>query len=57
MARNLVIAEENYETYYRRDAATYKARRPIGEPPHLDKLVWAWSPYRNLGTSGALSSK
>ena len=57
MARSLVIAKENYETYYRRAAATYKARSPIGEPPHLDKLVWAWSPYRKLGTSGALSSK
>ena len=41
MARNLVIAQENYETYYRRAAATYTARSPIGEPPHLDKLVWA----------------
>ena len=46
MARSLVIAEKNYETYYRRAAATYKARSLIGEPPHLDKLVWAWSPYR-----------
>ena len=57
MARSLVIAEENYETYYRRAAATYKARSPIGEPLHLDKLVWAWSPYQKLGTLGALSSK
>ena len=57
MARSLVIAKENYETYYRRAAATYKARSPIGEPPHLDKLVWVWSPYRKLGMSGALSSK
>ena len=57
IARSLVIAEENYETYYRRAAATYKARSPIGEPPLLDKLVWVWSPYRKLGTSGALSSK
>ena len=52
-----MIAQDNYETYYRRAAATYKARSPIGEPLHLDKLVWAWSPYRKLGMSGALSSK
>ena len=52
MVRSLVIAEKNYETYYRRAAATYKARSPIGEPPHLDKLVWAWSPYQKLGTLG-----
>ena len=55
MARNLVIAQENYDTYYKRAAATYMARSPIEEPPHVDKLVWAWSPYRKLGTSGALS--
>ena len=34
MARSLVIAKENYETYYRRAAATYKAKSP-----HLDKLL------------------
>ena len=57
MARSLIYAKENYDTYYRRAVATYMARSPIGEPPHLDKLVWAWSPYRNLGTLEALSAK
>ena len=57
MARHLTFAEENYNVYYKRTAATYKAKSPIGDPPHLHKLVWAWSPYRKLGTSGALSAK
>ena len=59
MAMNRVLAKvrENYDIYYRRTASSYKARSPIGEPPHLNKQVWAWSPYRKKGTSGALSSK
>ena len=57
MARNLMQVRENYNTYYRQTAATYRAKSPIGDPPHLHKLVWAWSPYRKLGTSGALSDK
>ena len=57
MARNLMQVRENYNAYYRQTAATYRAKSPIGDPPHLHKLVWAWSPYRKLGTSGALSAK
>ena len=57
MARNLVIAQENYDTCYRRAVSTYTARSPMGEPPHLDKLVWAWSPYRKLGSSDTWSGE
>ena len=57
MARKFTITQENYNAYYKQRAATYKARSPIGDPPHIHKLVWAWSPYRKLGTSRALSAK
>ena len=57
MARNLMQVRENYNAYYRLTAATYRAKSPIGDPPHLHKLVWAWSPYYKLGISGALSAK
>ena len=57
MARHLTFTEENYNVYYKRTEATYKAKSPIGDPQHLHKLVWAWSLYRKLGTSGALLAK
>ena len=57
MIRHLMQVRENYNTYYRRTAATYRAKSPIGDLLHLHKLVWAWSPYSKLGTSGALSAK
>ena len=57
MARQWMFAQENYNVYYKWTADTYEAKGPIGDPPHLNKLVWAWSPYRKLGTSGALSAK
>ena len=57
MTRYLMFAEENFNVYYKRKAATYKAKSLIGDPPHLHKLVWAWSQYRKLGTSRALSAK
>ena len=57
MARSLVYTKENYNTHYKSTAAAYTARSPIGEPPHLNKLEWAWSLYRKMGTSGALSAK
>ena len=53
MNRDLLRVRDNYNVYYRRTASTYKAKSPIGDPPHLNKQVWAWSP----GTSGALSAK
>ena len=52
-----MIAKENYDTYFRRAVATYKTTSLIGEPLRLDKLVWAWSPYRKLEILGALSAK
>ena len=57
MTRDLLRVRENYNVYYRRTASTYKAKSPIGEPPHLDKRVWAWSPYHKVVTSEALSAK
>ena len=57
MARQLIFAQENYNVYYKWTAATYKAKSPIGDPLYLNKIVWAWSPYRKLGTSRALSPK
>ena len=57
MTRDLLRVNENYNAYYRCTASTYKAKSPIGEPPHLNKRVWAWSPYRKVGTSRALSAK
>ena len=39
MARNLMQVRENYNAYYRQTAATYRAKSPIGDPPHLHKLV------------------
>ena len=32
MARQLTFAQENYNTYYKWTAATYKAKSPIGTP-------------------------
>ena len=40
MARRLIYTKENYSTYYKRTAASYTASSLIGEPPHLDKIVW-----------------
>ena len=57
MTRDLLRVRENYNVYYRCTAMTYRAKSPIGDPPHLHKLVWAWSLYCKLGTSGALSAK
>ena len=57
MTRDLLQVRDNYNVYYRRTAVTYRAKSPIGDPPHLHKLVWAWSPYQKLGNSGALSTK
>ena len=57
MTRDLLQVRENYNVYYRRTAVTYRAKSPIGDPPHLRKLVLAWLPYHKLGTSGALSAK
>ena len=57
MARQLTLVRENYNAYYRQTAVTYKAKSLTGDPPHLYKLVLAWSPYSKLGTSGALSAK
>ena len=56
MARSYVYAKENYYTYFKLTAATYTTRSPIEEPPHIDKLVWARSPYRKMRTAGALSA-
>ena len=36
MTRDLLLVRENYNVYYRGTALTYKAKSPIGEPPHLD---------------------
>merc|ERR1711867_173043 len=55
MARDMLRVRENHNVYYRRTAVTYRAKSPIGDLPHLPKLVWAWLPYRKLGTSRALS--
>ena len=49
MTRDMLRVRDNYNVYYRRTAATYKAKSPIGKPPHLHKLVWAWSPYWKIG--------
>merc|ERR1712240_102633 len=57
MTKDLLRVKENYNAYYRRTASTFKAKSPIGKPPHLYKRVWAWSPYCKVGTSGALSVK
>ena len=57
MTRDLLRVRDNYNVYYRRTVATYKAKSPIGDPPHLNKRVWAWLPYHKIGTSGALSAK
>ena len=32
MARQLTLPQENFNAYYRRTAATYKAKSPIGDP-------------------------
>ena len=39
MARELLWVRENYDVYYRRTVVTYKAKSPIGDPPHLHKRV------------------
>ena len=57
LTRDLLRVRENYNVYYRHTASTYKAKSPIGEPPHLNKRVWAWSPYHKVGISGAPSAK
>merc|ERR1712082_101438 len=57
ISRDFLRGRDNYNVYYRCTATTYKAKSLIGEPPHLNKRVWAWSPYRKVGTSGALSAK
>ena len=57
MTKDLLQVRDNYDVYYRCTVATYKAKSLIGELPHLNKRVWAWSPYRKVGTSGALSAK
>ena len=41
MTRDLMQVRENYNVYYRRTSTTYRAKSPIGDPPHLHKLVWA----------------
>ena len=56
MTRDLLRVNENYNAYYRRTATTYRAKSLIGDPSHLNKRVWATSPYRKKGTSGALSA-
>ena len=33
IARQLTFAQENYNAYYKRTAATYKAKSLIGDPP------------------------
>ena len=57
MTRDLLWVRENYYVYYRHTVATYKAKSPIGDLPHLNKSVWAWLPYHKVGPSGALSAK
>ena len=52
-----MFAQENYSAYYKRTAAPYKAKSLIGGPPHLNKLLRAWPPYRKLGTFGVISAK